>query len=217
MNARKLQHALTDFFAGHSGHDPDRDYLGMSQIALPEEKLLAQLRGDRWVPSTEDHLKLRLGHLHEAEIKAALEHLGHYASPEISAGWLYDPTEKELVADFDSRFRGHTDGQFVTHQGEEHVLCEIKSIGGSRDKGWPLDDIAYSDGMPRQALPEKHFAQVQMYMRHGGYERCWMIYVCRSRGLIWTCEVLSDAAMQYRLDAKAKRVLERFDARRAVA
>ena len=207
MNARQLQHDLTDFFAGRSGHDPERDYLGMSQIAKPEEELLAMLKGKRWQPSRETHLKLRLGHLHEAEIKAALEHISWH---ELKEEWSYFGKELEVVADFDPRFRGHIDGMFITAE-KEHVLCEIKSIGGSYAKGWPLDDIALNDDPPSVALPRKDFAQVQAYMRHGGYERCLMIYVCRSRGLIWTCEVRPDAAMQDRLDAKAKRVLARFD------
>lgn len=113
--------------------------------------------------------------------------------------------EVEVVADFDERFRGHVD-LALTRQD----LVEIKSTNWKK-----FQRIRYA-GEPDL----RHQYQVQMYMRHGGWERCFVVYIARDvphkefEGLpIFVTEVRPDKNRADRLDAKAKAILAAIDSR----
>ena len=92
----------------------------------------------------EGRLMCHLGYMWEKEIKHRLFSLG-----------LYSPgSEREVKADFDQRFLGHTDGEIIG----EAALLEIKSVTAEKLSRIVLDNRAL----------RAHFEQCQCYMKWGG-------------------------------------------------
>jgi len=129
---------------------------------------------------------------------------------------IIDLTERtkrdiEVVAGFDERFRGHVDLAL-----SQRDLVEIKSVTWSKFSRITL---------AQQAEP-RHQAQVQMYLRHGGWERCLVIYTPRDVDYkeyyevvarlsvplpFFVVEVRPDTALADSLDAKARAILAAID------
>lgn len=190
MDALTIKHKLIDYTLAHSGAE-ERHYLGMSHIAECPLRLFNDLKGPARPWPQESHLRCYAGYLWERDVKARLQALG-----------LYVPgSERELVADFDARFVGHTDGELVDEHGNR-CLLEIKST--NPDKFQRI--AAYPD-----RLPVENYHQVQVYLRHGGYLRAFMVYVCRDTGDMHVVEVRPSPHLQDVLDAKAKSVLTKVD------
>lgn len=164
-----------------------RFYLGFSQVHKPEEAILLDLQTGSKDPSDDEILHLSLGYVIEKDIRAKLEAIG-IAKPN---------TQREIVAAYDQRARGHIDGETC----EEGQIYEIKSTVQSN-----LEGIEHS-----KKLPNKHFAQVQTYMHHGGYKSCLMVYVARDTGQLYFQEVWYIRAVGQRFENKIKAVLRRFD------
>ena len=107
----------------------------------------------------------------------------------------------EVAAKSESRFRGHVD--FVLDDG---TLIECKSVD------WGNFVRVYGGPKP------EHVDQVQMYLRHGGWQRALIIYTARDivyrewAGVpIRVFEILPDPARQDELDAKAALLLKLLD------
>jgi hypothetical protein len=186
MIPNQLSKAILDWTVEHSGYE-DRHYLGMSRIADCSRRLYFEMSNGRPAFDLDRHLMCYLGYLFEADVKRRLEALN-----------LYRPgSERELVANFDPRFRGHTDGELV-----DGSLLEIKSMLQPY-----IDQIRQS-----RRLPVRHFQQVQVYLRHGGYNFAHVIYVARDTGQIYTAGVRIHPATGDRLDRKAVAILRAVDA-----
>lgn len=171
--------------------EPPRTYLGMSQIHRSEDQLLAILQGNPWKPRRDHEIRFRLGFVFEDEVMRRLWEKGMLPA-EV---WEND-FNNEVVATFDERFRGHIDGYLC-----DGSLLEIKST--------VQDDLVRI--INGKGIPPRHFEQVQMYLHHGGFERASVIYIARDSGQTYV-KVLRPVKPAIRnLNAKAQRVLKRFD------
>jgi len=187
MNANEISDQLLTWTIKNSGAE-HRQYLGMSAIsACPTELYRWMTRGRHW--DTRSHLSCYSGYLFESDIKHRLMAIyGHLLKP-----------GRELVADFDHRYMGHTDGEI------DALLLEIKSV--TNDK---LERIRSVD----RRIPRNHYEQVQAYMRHGGYQLAVVVYVARDTGALWTTEITFNKPVAERLDEKARSILAAVDANR---
>ena len=192
MEAELIKQKLIDYTVTQSGAE-SRRYLGMSHIADCSRKLFASLTNPApaltW--PLESHLRCYAGYLWERDIKARLQALG-----------LYVPgSERELVAGFDSRFKGHTDGEISGEQSGERHLLEVKSTHPDKLQRIIAD----------KWLPVDNYQQVQVYLRHGDYTKAYVVYVCRDTGQMHVAEVFPNVRLQADLDYKARRVLAAVD------
>lgn len=188
MRPGELRRAIEGWVVANSGHEADRDYLGMSQISRCPASLYDDLSGGRPGPGPGLSALLREGYLHQGDLERCLGELG-----------LFRPG-RELVAAWDCRFRGHTDGELVDGDGVVELL-EIKSLNAERF-AWVREE---------NRCFEEHYDQVQMYLLHGGYERGMVVYKCRESGRVWPVPVRGDAERQAQLETKARLVLAALD------
>jgi hypothetical protein len=108
------------------------------------------------------------------------------------------------VAGYDDRFRGHIDLAL-----SKSDLVEIKSTNWTK----------FRDIVHRQAADPRHLAQVQMYLRHGGWQRAFIVYIARDvphaefTGYpLYVLEVVPDPGLADALDTKAQAILAAIDA-----
>lgn len=163
-----------------------RDYLGMSQIWKCPRVLYEQFVNGRQEPDRRGRRLCHEGYVHEADVISRL----------LGGGLVVFHPGKEIVADFDERFRGHIDGEF-----EDGTLLEVKSV----------TTTVFAQVMERGPRLE-HLDQVRMYLKYGGYERGLIVYKERQYGDLWLCEVWRDEGQEARLEAKARSVLAAVDA-----
>ncbi len=190
MNAVTITSQLIDYTVAQSGAE-ERHYLGMSHIAECPRRLYDMMTSPAKPWPLESHLRCYAGYLWERDVKARLAILR-----------LYVPgSERELIAAFDSRFQGHTDGEIIGDQHDARFLLEIKSTNPDK----------FSRIFTERRLPTENYHQVQIYLRHGGYPKAYVVYVCRDTGELYTLEVLPNPHLQDILDAKARRVLAAVD------
>ncbi|MDY6877342.1 MAG: hypothetical protein SWK90_14220 [Chloroflexota bacterium] len=104
--------------------------------------------------------------------------------------------ERELAAEWDERFRGHTDGEL-----EDGTLLEIKSVSTGK----------FSEVKERKRAAQADYEQVQVYMLYGGYETAVVVYKCRGTGEVWPVKVWAHEPTQQRLEDKARAVLAAVD------
>src|ERR1044072_24419 len=100
MSDATIQSKVEAYIRANSGYDVKRDYLGMSGIGRCPRKLY----DDYFKPSNptpETFRNCYLGYLWEDEVKNILEGSGVYVPD----------SERELIAPFDRRFVGRTDGE----------------------------------------------------------------------------------------------------------
>lgn len=185
LSASQIATALIDWTVQHSGFE-ERAYLGMSSIGDCPRALYRQfVLGRSW--NRAGHLMCYAGYLWERDIKQRLGQIGLYA----------DYSEREVVASFDDRFCGHTDGELI-----DGSLLEIKSVTQAR-----LDTIR---ALGR--IPTRHFEQVQAYLRHGHYERGIVVYVARDTDEIYVAHIKPNPEIADRIDRKARDILAAIDA-----
>lgn len=185
--ASELNAQVQAYINRHSNYDVRRDYLGMSGIGRCPRELYDKFLDPK--PPTDEHYRgCYLGYLWEDETKAILE-----------GAKIYRPdSERELVAPFDSRFVGHTDGE--TTSGE---LLEIKSVTARN-----LDRVK-ADGR----IKREHFYQVQTYMRYGNYRNALVTLVCRDPMEFHFVMVPAVSAVGEQMERKARAILQAIDAR----
>jgi hypothetical protein len=180
-----LSEKVQSYIQANSNYDTQRNYLGMSGIGKCPRQLY-----DNFIqpskPTDEMYRNCYLGYLWEDEAKDILEGAGIYKTD----------SERELVAPFDKRFKGHTDGE--TPEGN---LLEIKSV------------TAYSmERLKREArVKREHFYQVQTYMRYGDYAQALVAYVSRDPMEFHFISVPRVAATGEQMERKAKVVLQAID------
>jgi len=195
MDAKGLKENLCRALVEQSGLEKRRPYLGMSGIGRCQRELYWQFVDGKADMGDQAHWNCWLGYLFERGMVGLF-----------GAGMA--PAFGEIVAGFDDRFRGHVDGETVYGD-----LVEIKSATWM---GFRL--------IKKRGPKEWHRAQVQMYLRHGGYERGFLVYVARDipagawGGIpIWVFEERPDGEWADALDGKARRVLAAVDEGRAPA
>lgn len=185
VTTNDLEAKIMSHLSQRSGLQARRTYLGMSQVwKCPRVLYYAYFNG----VDTSDfsHRMAYTGYMHERDTMERLR--------EMRVATL---TRRELVADFDDRFRGHTDGQMAWGD-----LLEIKSVSAHK-----FDLVCYHG----RALHE-HIDQVQLYMLYGGWHWTWMIYINRETFEHKVVRVSFDPARARQLVLKAKLVLDAIDA-----
>jgi hypothetical protein len=212
MNSNTLKDLLCRALREKSGLDEYRPYLGMSGIGQCPRKLYFDFADGRQPPTDQQHWYCWTGYLHEA---AVLGLLGEALTPALShtpsgapKGGGEREEEKmlrqvEVVASFDERFRGHVDWVM----GEQ--VIEIKSVG------WDKFVKIQGNGRPQY----EHRCQVQCYLRHGGWQKAYVVYIARDvphkefeGPPFWVFEVERDEGLMEQMDTKAKQILAAIDA-----
>ncbi|MCK4958031.1 MAG: hypothetical protein KAT00_01495 [Planctomycetes bacterium] len=210
MNAEQVQQILTENFREQS-HNEVRKYLGMSSIGrCPREQYFnvvdPGLAGDRlsWYGmigySLEERVIERLGAEQLVANVSIAEDYEHQIKGVLQV-------TRTIVADFDSRYRGHTD-----HEMDDGTLIEIKTIT------W---DGYFKRWRERRGKWD-HFAQCQAYMQHGYFDHCVLIYT--PRDIPWrawegdripipflTLDVRPNRKVAKELDERAQRILRAID------
>ena len=186
MDATMLQNTINEHLSKVSGLDVKRDYLGISSIGkCPRQVVREYLHGKQQI-TLRDHQMCYGGYLFEADLRNRLGDMGFKVT---RAGY-------EVVADFDPRLRGHIDGEIFGD------LLECKSLKRSK-----FEKIKQT----HMALPEHH-AQVQLYMKYGHWNRCWIVYVDRESLEHHVVKVGYLHTQALRFEAKAKMMLSHIDA-----
>lgn len=162
----------------------ERDYLGMSQIWDCPLRLYRGLVYGRRPPGRTGLLYCHEGYVHQRDVLERLER----------AGIVVSDQERELVAPFDDRFRGHIDGVVGGR------LLEIKSVN-RRGFEWVM----------RHGARDRHVDQVQAYLRYGGWGEAAIVYKCRDDGDLWVVEVGRDEGLGDLVEEKARGVLGAVD------
>ena len=188
IKPRELEEQINAFLRKKSGLNQNRRYLGMSQIGrCPQQIYNGYTRG---VDMSDFHHRMAYtGYLHELDVLQRLR--------EMKIAVL---DRREVVADFDDRVRGHIDG--LTSWGD---LLEIKSVTTSKY------ELICQQGRPLH----EHADQATMYMRFGGWQYCWFIYVNRETFEHRVIRLAFDARRAERLVEKARRILAAIDSQHA--
>lgn len=183
----EIKEGVQAYIRANAGLDTKRDYLGMSGIGRCARRLYDNYFQPQ-SPTVEMYANCYLGYLWEDEAKDILEGAG-----------IYRPdSERELIAPFDKRFVGHTDGETVDGR-----LLEIKSVNQRGLEKVRVEGRVKSD----------HFSQVQTYMRYGGYDETLVALVCRDPLDFHFVTVRLNTGAGERLEQKAKAVLRAIDKR----
>jgi len=178
---------VQDYIKAHAKYDTQRNYLGMSGIGRCPRQLYENFLSPTQ-PTEETYRSCYLGYLWEREAKIILQ----------GAGVFEFDSERELIAPFDPRFIGHTDGE--TAQGD---LLEIKSVTQRA-----MDKIKSENRIKRA-----HFYQVQTYLRYGDYRQALVTLVCRDPMEFHFIPVPRVESVGESMERKAKTVLAAIDAR----
>ena len=168
-----------------TGLDEDRDYLGMSQIWKCARKLYLDMVNGRRQLQDQALRRCHEGYLHQEDV---LDRLDRAGVPVLEQ-------DRELVAPFDERFRGHIDGEI------DGDLLEIKSL----EKFPDLVQIQ------KQGPRDRERFQVQAYMRYGDYDRALIVYKVRADGALWVVYMTRKDGIGDRIESKARTVLEAVD------
>ncbi len=178
-----------------SGLEPYRPYLGMSQIAKCPLQLYRELADARpRFQSDSDHQNCLRGYMYEARLIQLLTAAGIYRS----FGPPNNNSVRELVADWDDRFRGHTDGETV--DGE---LIEFKSMAHEK----------FEQCVKGNRVLFYHYAQVQCYLHYGGYSAANIVYVSTATFDYHAFRIVPSARTIRDMEDKARRVLAAVDSR----
>lgn len=177
---------ITEYLHTHSGLEAHRNYLGMSQIAdCPTQLYLRYLQGMKLDDG--GHRNAYRGYMIEGEMKKILTRIGV----------MKERSERSLVAHWDARYQGHTDGETL-----EGRLLEIKSLAKHK----------YEQVRESKKLLTKHYFQIQTYMKHGQYMGCDAVLICPETFEIMVLPVQPNYKVQNDLDSKARDVLMHIDA-----
>lgn len=184
MNIHLLQQQINEYIAANSRFEPRRAYLGMSKIGDCPRRVTRELL-HRLIPTDEIHRMSYTGYDQEASILKML----------VEARVAL-PYKRELVSQFDERLRGHIDAVTV-----ENDLLEIKS----------LSSLKFQRVDQTRRIHPRHYVQVQLYMRYGGYRQA--LVVCRNRDTYehLLFHIAYDPAQAENYEQKAKRILAAWD------
>lgn len=187
MDTTTFQNTINEHLKTHSGLDAKRDYLGISAIGkCPRQVVREYLHGKQEI-TIRDHQLCYAGYLFEADLRNRLGDMG-FRVTNVGA---------EVVAPFDDRLRGHIDGVIFGID-----LLEVKSL-----KRVKFEKVRQT----HMALPE-HFAQVQLYMKYGSWNRCWIVYMDRESLEHHVVKVKYLHTQGIKFELKAQRILAHIDA-----
>lgn len=188
MDAMTFQNKIEEHLRLNSGLDLKRDYLGMSAIGkCPREIVREYLHGKSNV-NLRAHQAAHVGYLIEDDVISRLWEMG--------IARMLEDSQKEVVASFDPRLRGHVDGETV-----DGDLLEIKTVTVAKFEKVKSSHLALTE----------HFAQVQLYMKYGRWQRCWVIYVCRDTFEHYVVKVNYLHTQGLKYEFKAQRILAHID------
>lgn len=171
----------------HSGLEDRRGYVGISNVTKCIRRAYFDLTFGQ-VMSDDAHRMCYAGYLFERDMLARLVRMD-FARPS---------GHRQVVAGFDARVCGHTDGECVTGD-----LLEIKSVSVKK----------YELILQNQRPLHEHNDQVQLYMRYGGYQQAYIIYVCRETLAHKSFIVQYDADRALSCEAKLMRLVAALDAK----
>lgn len=184
MNILLLQQQINEYIAANSRFEPRRAYLGMSKIGDCPRRVTRELL-HRLIPTDEIHRMSYTGYDQEASILKML------VEARIAL-----PYKRELVSQFDERLRGHIDAVTV-----ENDLLEIKS----------LSSLKFQRVDQTRRIHPRHYVQVQLYMRYGGYRQALVVYRNRDTYEHLLFRIAYDPAQAENYEQKAKRILAAWD------
>lgn len=189
MDAKFIEQKITEYILANSGLDQHRDYLGISKIGdCPRKAYREYFEGGSF--TEENHRMCFTGYEQEGQILNMLATLGLIR--------LIGNDEKEVVAPFDPRLRGHIDG--LTRDGD---LLEVKSVSWKRFQSIQENHRALS----------RHFIQVQLYMLYGRWARAFIVYRCRETYEHVVIHIPFNGNQALKFQQKAARLLECIDKR----
>lgn len=187
MYSKIIVDKITEYCVKHSGLETYRAYLGMSSIGDCPSKIY-----DRYFNGTDlsvkNHWNCYRGYLLEKDLKKIL----------LRTGILMPESDKEIIANFDKRFRGHIDG-------EDRIgnLIEIKSM--SHDKFLRLVDTSGK-------VPMRHYMQIQAYLCHGDYPGCHYVAVSTQHfPQVYSVYLKRDDQIIEKVNDRAKLILSCID------
>ncbi len=189
MDTRLDKEKAEQWVSKNSGLDDHLAYLGMSTIGRCPRWLYDNFVSGRGPASVRAHLNCISGYMHEKKMLEILIGAG-ICSP------VFGQTTREIVADFDTRFRGHVDGWTV-----DHNLIEIKSMGA--------DD--FRRFQRTRELDRNYLWQIQAYMRYGRSNQTLLVAVCRDPFMFWFDNIARDDLIGVGIEAKAKYMLAAID------
>ncbi len=176
---------VTEVIRKHSNLDHHRPYLGMSGIGQCPLRIYRNFIGGVNFDDAA-HRKSYQGYMYETHIKTIL-----------AEAELFRPaSEREIVAAFDSRFCGHTDGSDLYGD-----LVEIKSMNRTK----------YEKVQTSGRLLYDHYWQVQCYMQYGGYRKANVWIVNTETFELQRIIVNGDRKVWQAIDEKAKGILQSID------
>ena len=187
MSQKEIEYRITTHIARASGLDQHRKYLGISKISQCPRAAVLEFRNGI-VETGAAHRMCYAGYEQERAVMQLLYNAG------VSIGVF--PMSKEVVAPFDSRLRGHIDGETV-----DGDLLEIKSVSKFKFDSIQADRIAKF----------AHLTQVQLYMRYGGWKKAFIVYRCRDTYEHVVIEVPYSESQSEKLEQKAKVILAYID------
>lgn len=186
MDAVTFQFMIDEHLKQHSGLDLKRDYLGISAIGKCPRQVVREYLHGKGEVTLQAHQMCYAGYLFERDVMARL----------VEMGVAKATTSIEVIAHFDPRLRGHVDGETV-----DGDLLEIKSVNRLKFDKVKTTHLALNE----------HFAQVQLYLKYGRWEKCWIIYVCRETMEHHVVKVSYLYTQGVKYELKAQRMLAFID------
>ncbi len=187
--AREL-HALINQDLQVNSPSERREYLGMSGIGrCALEQWYTMKFGP--LPSLARDKYGKRGYLFEGDAKLRLQRIGYY----------FPGSEVQLIAPWDSRFRGHTDGQVPAERFGEPWLLELKSCGPKK-----FEDVVWHN-----APLSEHLCQIQTYMRYGGWNWTMIVYINADTFDHWMIPVKRDDTYGKQMELRAQWILRCVD------
>lgn len=198
-DARLAKQELMQTVRQYSGLDQDRQYLGMSQIALCPRLQLNWLMNGKGEKSDQAHMRCLSGYMIEHEVLRLLA-----LASKIDWMWSELPRlarEREIVSKFDPLFKGHIDAKYKVGR----TLVEVKSF--DRDD---FNSIIRTDAV--RNYPRKYVGQIQSMMRHSDFDEAMVYMVCRDPFQFWTVRIPRDDTLGAYYDERAKQILRAYRA-----
>jgi hypothetical protein len=179
-----IPYLIKQYMQDNSGLDQHRNYLGISKISeCPRKVVNEYFHGIE--PSEQAYRMCFAGYEQEDSVKKMLLPVLR------NEGAVH-----EVIAGFDSRLRGHTDGETV-----DGNLLEIKSVSTSK----------FNKVSQTKRVLQNHYQQIQLYMHFGGWKSAWVVYRCRETYEHIVIKVAYNQNIAMALEEKAKRILRYID------
>ncbi len=204
MIPTEINQRVAAYMRQHSAHEIHREHFGMSSIGMCQRALFHFWQsGSLRVPTEREYQNFIRGRYFESlALKILVAEGIARRVPERESfdlhGYYHCGSERELVAPWDARLKGHTDGETT-----DGLLLELKSV--TQDK---LDRVRATG----KAAPHE-FRQVQLYLLYGGYERAVLHYIVPESFDHDCLAIPHYPSVSRSLEEKAKRVIRALDSK----